>query len=75
MKKHLGKKYALVDFRHSFTTRSLKAGVDSVTLSFLLGHADTSMLARTYAHLDQEVGHLQEALEKANRITPPSVST
>jgi integrase len=31
MKKHLGRKYALVDFRHSFTTRSLKAGVDPVT--------------------------------------------
>ena len=30
MKKHPGKKYALVDFRHGFTTRSLKAGVDPV---------------------------------------------
>lgn len=74
MVKHLGRKYALVDFRHSFTTRSLKAGVDPVTLSFLLGHADTSMLAKTYAHLDQEVGHLRDALGKANRLTPASAS-
>jgi integrase len=74
MKRHLGKKYALVDFRHSFTTRSLKAGVDPVTLSFLLGHADTSMLAKTYAHLGQEVGHLREALDKTNRLRPPSAS-
>jgi integrase len=71
MKKHLGKKYALVDFRHSFTTRSLKAGVDPVTLSFLLGHVDTSMLAKTYAHLGQETMHLREALEKTNQLRPP----
>jgi integrase len=74
MKKHLGKKYALVDFRHSFTTRSLKAGVDPVTLSFLLGHADTSMLAKTYAHLGQEISHLREALDKTNQLRPPSAS-
>jgi integrase len=74
MVKHLGKKYALVDFRHSFTTRSLKAGVDPVTLSFLLGHADTSMLARTYAHLDQEIGHLREALDKSNQLRSPGAS-
>jgi integrase len=66
MKKHLGKKFALVDFRHSFTTRSLKNGVDAVTLSFLLGHADTSMLAKTYAHLDLDAGHLHNALGRAN---------
>jgi integrase len=74
MKKHLGRKYALVDFRHSFTTRSLKAGVDPVTLSFLLGHADTSMLAKTYAHLGQEVGHLRDALAKANPVMPQGAS-
>ena len=73
MKKHLGRKYALVDFRHSFATRSLKAGVDPVTLSFLLGHADTSTLAKTYAHLGLEVTHLREALAKAN-VIPPGVS-
>jgi integrase len=69
MKKHFAKKYALVDFRHTFVQRSLKAGVDPVTLAFLLGHADTSMLAKTYAHLDQDAGHLREALGKANVIT------
>ncbi len=74
MVKHLGKKYALVDFRHSFTTRSLKEGVDPVTLSFLLGHADTSMLAKTYAHLDQEPEHLHTALSKANSIRTSSDS-
>ena len=71
MVKHLGKKYALVDFRHSFVTRALTGGVDPVTLSFLLGHADTSMLARTYAHLGQEAGHLRGALNKASPAEPP----
>lgn len=66
MVKHLARKYALVDFRHTFVTRSLKAGVDPVTLSFLMGHADTSMLSRQYAHLDQDAGHLRDALTKAN---------
>jgi integrase len=74
MKKHLGKKYALVDFRHSFCTRSLKSGVDPITLSFLLGHADTSMLAKTYAHLGHESGHLQNALAKVNPLRPADVS-
>lgn len=66
MQKHLNKRYALVDFRHSFVTRALVEGVDPVTLSFLLGHADTSMLAKTYAHLGQESGHLFDALNKAS---------
>jgi len=66
MKKHIGKKYALVDFRHSFATRSLQSGVDPVTLSILLGHADGTMLCRVYAHVDQDAGHLRTALTKAN---------
>jgi integrase len=69
MKKHLSRKYALVDFRHSFTTRALKEGVDPVTLAFLLGHADTSMLAKTYAHLGQETAHLRGALAKVSPTT------
>lgn len=66
MIKHLGKRYALVDLRHSFVQRSLKNGVDPVTLSFLMGHADTSMLAKVYAHLDQDTEHLHGALAKSN---------
>lgn len=67
MKKHFGKKkYALVDFRHSFATRCLQNGVDPVTLSILLGHADGTMLCRTYAHVEQDDGHLRRALAKAN---------
>src|SRR5262249_25771003 len=32
LQKKTGKKFALVDFRHSFTTRALKNGVDPITL-------------------------------------------
>ncbi|HEX3151161.1 MAG TPA: tyrosine-type recombinase/integrase [Gemmataceae bacterium] len=70
MKKRLRKKFALVDFRHTFATRSLQNGVDPVTLSILLGHADGAMLCRTYAHLDQDDGHIRRALAKANASTP-----
>src|SRR5262249_44561066 len=71
MRKHFGKKKsALMDFRHSFATRSLQSGVDPVTLSILLGHADGTMLCRTYAHVDQDDRHLRDALRKANGVTP-----
>ncbi len=34
--------------RHSFATEGLKNGVDSVALAVIMGHADVSMIARTY---------------------------
>lgn len=65
-----------MDFRHSFATRSLQNGVDPVTLSILLGHADGTTLCRTYAHLDQDDQHLRNALDKANppNATPEDVA-
>ena len=60
----IGRKFALVDFRHSFVTRLLKAGIDPITISTLCGHADLSMIAKVYAHLQQDAGHLQKALAK-----------
>jgi integrase len=64
--KRTGKKYALVDYRHSFTTRALVKGVDPITLGNLMGHADTTMIARVYSHLNQDSEHLRRALNKAN---------
>ncbi|MBA3727227.1 MAG: tyrosine-type recombinase/integrase [Armatimonadetes bacterium] len=64
LQKKIGKKFALVDFRHSFVTRLLKEGVDPITIGALCGHADLSMIARVYAHVHQDAEHLRKALMK-----------
>jgi integrase len=61
-----GTKYALYALRHSYSTRLLEAGVDSLTVSTLLGHKDATMLARHYAHISNKGDHLRNALEKAS---------
>lgn len=62
--KKIGKKYCLYTCRHTWMTRLLKSGVDPITVSTLAGHADTSMLARVYAHLSHDPKHLQQALNR-----------
>jgi site-specific recombinase XerD len=57
-----GKKYALYAFRHTFANRLLTGGVDSLTVSTLLGHVDSVMLSRVYSHLQQNADHLLKAL-------------
>ena len=57
-----GKKIALYDLRHSFSTRLLEAGVDPLTVSILLGHVDTTVLTKVYAHVAQNSEHLLKAL-------------
>ncbi len=61
-RKH-GAKYFAYAFRHGFATRKLIAGYDHLTVAELLGHADGTMLAKVYAHLDQADDHLRKALE------------
>lgn len=51
--------------RHYFCTQALVNGVDPVTVSKLMGHADTTMVSRVYSHLEKRSGHLKEALRKA----------
>src|SRR5439155_14805093 len=68
-------KYALYSLRHSFATRLLEAGVDPMTVSALLGHADGSMLARVYSHLGESVDYLRDTLHRVAGVTVPGAST
>ncbi len=51
LKMKLGKAMCAYAIRHSYATEGLKSGMDSLVLAQLMGHADTTMLSRTYAHL------------------------
>jgi site-specific recombinase XerD len=57
-----GVKYALTAIRHSFATRLLEAGVDHLTVSALMGHADGAMLAKVYSHIGEKTDYLREEL-------------
>jgi integrase len=59
-----GKKYCLYALRHSWATHALSRGVDALTVAILLGHRDPATLAKTYQHLTQDPGYLQEAARR-----------
>ena len=63
LQKHTGIKHFAYSWRHGFATRKLIAGHDHLTVAELLGHADGTMLAKVYAHLDQADDHLRKVLE------------
>ncbi len=63
LQKHTGIKHFAYSWRHGFATRKLIEGHDHLTVAELLGHADGTMLAKVYAHLDQADDHLRKALE------------
>jgi integrase len=52
--KKTGVKYCSYALRHSYATHQLQTGTDPVTVATLLGHSDTSMLAKVYANLSPE---------------------
>jgi integrase len=55
------RRFCVYDLRHSFASRAAMAGVDLVTLSGLLGHADIRM-CKKYAHPQAE--HRAEMMKK-----------
>ena len=52
--------------RHGFATRMLESGADHLTVAELMGHADGSMLAKVYQHLDKADAHLRTVLRRAS---------
>lgn len=66
IKHKLKKRYCLYNFRHTWATKALQKGLDPITVSQLMGHTDTNMLARTYAHLAHDPQYMQQA---AARVT------
>jgi len=62
LSKKTGHRYALVDFRHSFVERYLKAGVDSLVVGYLLGHSSPEMLGKIYSHLSSDPAFLRSKL-------------
>ena len=52
------------DLRHHFASYCVISGVDFVTVANWLGHADTSLLGKTYAHLSR--AHAQRAAQKVS---------
>lgn len=67
----LGAKFCLYAYRHTFANRLLTSGVDSLTVSTLLGHVDGTMLAKVYSHLQRNSAHLLDAV---NTTTRPNVA-
>ena len=60
-------RYSLYTLRHSWCTHALERGIDAVTVATLMGHKDTTMISRHYAHLTQRRNHLRESVKKAIR--------
>jgi integrase len=67
-------KCSLYALRHSWATRALESGVDAITVATLMGHSDTSTLARVYSHVGLNPAHLRQQVERTvkDRSTNPS---
>lgn len=61
----LAPRYSLYAIRHSWATHALERGVDSITVAVLMGHSDTSTLARVYQHLTQNPEFMREQATRA----------
>jgi integrase len=50
--------------RHSYAAGGLKRGMDSLTLAQIMGHSDTTMLSKHYAHLARNPNYLRQQAQK-----------
>lgn len=62
VRKELGVKYRLHDFRHTFCSYLILQGVDIKTVQTLMGHSDSRTTMEIYAHV--QTACLREAVEK-----------
>ena len=53
--------------RKGFCTEALKAGIDTVTVAHLMGHADVTMVSRVYGKVAQDKSWMHEAARRAKR--------
>jgi integrase len=58
----MGKRMSCYAARHGFATRKLIKGYQAMTTACLMGHADGSMLAKVYGHIDKDDACLKQAL-------------
>src|SRR5262249_41867048 len=56
--------------RHTFATEALTSGEDSVTTGILMGHKDTTMVAKVYSHLTKKPHFLRAAAKRARGEKP-----
>lgn len=64
LEEKLGERLVLYHFRHSFCHNLLSSGVDSLTVSVLMGHKSPVMVGAVYSHLNQADAHLRDAISK-----------
>lgn len=55
-------------FRHNYCTMLYYSGISVKKAAELMGHSDTQMIMRVYAHLDEEKERTQEKIEQAIRL-------
>ena len=60
-----GKRFRFGHLRKGYATQALINGVDVITLSHLMGHKDTAMLAKHYAKVHKNTRHMAESALRA----------
>lgn len=68
IEKKIGRKLHLGAMRKGFCTEALKAGVDTQTLSHLMGHANGAMISRVYSRVQADPVHMLDAARRAKAV-------